>query len=57
MKDYRPRYVCQRCEHTFVLESPEPVACTKCGHAYVFWLNYDEWRQRWHQFYPSKRPY
>jgi hypothetical protein len=41
-----PHFKCLKCEHEFLLEKPEPTFCLKCGHLYVKWLNYDNFKIR-----------
>jgi rubrerythrin len=35
---------CLNCEFEWV-SSPGPTSCPLCGHLYVKWVNYEEWKK------------
>ncbi len=39
----KAKYKCCKCHHKYEGE-PGPTTCPKCGHIYVKWVNYEEWR-------------
>jgi len=44
MKIVRAEYRCFGCGHEFK-GMPGLTPCPKCGHLYVKWMNYEEWRR------------
>ena len=40
----KAEFRCLDCGHEYE-DEPGPTACPECGHIYVEWVNYGEWRK------------
>ena len=38
------KYECYRCKYKYYAPAG-PTQCQKCGHLYVWWLNYKKWEK------------
>jgi len=51
MKSNSCKYKCLKCDHNWEEYKPRMVECPICGHVYVKWVNFKEWRKE-NMIYP-----
>lgn len=40
----KAKFKCLNCGYEYE-DEPGPTICRKCGHFYIKWVNYEEWRK------------
>ena len=43
-KNMKAKFRCLRCEYEYE-DGPGPTTCPECGHIYIKWVDYEEWKK------------